>query len=48
MDENERLDSAIEYAMWMISNLDPNDMYNYKEMRQKILEIIGYLTVLKS
>ena len=46
--ENEKLDEAIDYAMWMLTNLDPDDMYNFKEVRQIILGMIGYLILLKS
>lgn len=47
MNENGKLDDAIDYAKWMLKNLDPDDTYNFEEMRRKILEIIGYLTMLK-
>lgn len=48
MTENEKLDEAIDYAKWMLKNLDPDDMYNFAEVRKKILEMIGYLTILKA
>ena len=48
MSENEKIDEAIEYAIWMLKNLDPDDMYNFDEVKRKILEMIGYLTTLKA
>ena len=48
MSENEKIDEAIEYAVWMLKNLDPDDMYNFDEVKRKILEMIGYLTTLKA
>jgi len=48
MDENQKIDEAIDYAEWMLKNLDPDDMYNFAEVRKMILEIIGFLTTLKS
>jgi len=46
--ENEKLDEAIDYAKWMLKDLDPDDMYNFSEVRQIILGMIGYLILLKS
>ena len=48
MDEYEKINEAIEYIRWMIKELDPDDMYNFKELRQNLLSIIGYLVMLKS
>lgn len=48
MDENEKINEAIDYIRWMIKELDPDDMYNFKELRQNLLSIIGYLVMLKS
>lgn len=48
MDENKKLEEARDYAVWMLKNLDPDSMYNHQEMQGKILEMIGYLTVLIS
>lgn len=48
MDENQKIDEAIDYAKWMLKNLDPDDMYNFDEVKRKILEMIGYLTMLKN
>lgn len=48
MDENIKIDEAIEYAKQTLKNLDPDDMYNYEEVRKKIFEMIGYLTLLKT
>ena len=48
MDETKKLEEARDYAVWMLKNLDPEDMYNFEEMRGKILEMIGYLTILIS
>lgn len=47
MDEYEKIDEAIDYVRWMLKELDPDDMYSFKEMRQKLLSIIGYLVMLK-
>lgn len=48
MDKNEKIDEAIEYAKQTLKNLDPDDMYNYEDVRNKIFEMIGYLTLLKT
>lgn len=48
MDAHQMINEAIDYAKWMLKNLDPDDMYNFTEVRSKILEIIGYLTTLKT
>ena len=48
MDENEKIDEAIEYAKQMLENLDPDDKYDYEEVRKKIFEMIGFLTLLKT
>ena len=45
--KNEKIDEAIEYAKWMLKNLDPDDVYNFEEVRRMMLEMIGYLTTLK-
>lgn len=47
MDDNQKIDEAIAYAKWMLDNLDPDDMYNFTDVRGKILSLIGYLTLLK-
>lgn len=47
MDENEKINEAIDYVRWMLKELDPDDMCNFKEMRQKLLSVIGYLVRLK-
>lgn len=48
MSENEKIDEAIDYAIWTLKNIDPDDMYNFDEVKKKILEMIGYLTTLKA
>ncbi len=48
MNENEKIDEAIEYAKWMLKSLDPDDMYNFAEVRKLILEMVGYLALLKA
>lgn len=48
MDKNTKIDEAIEYAKWVLENLDPDDMYNYEDVRNKILGMIGFLTLLKT
>jgi len=48
MEDNQKIDEAIAYAKWMLDNLDPDDMYNFTDVRGKILGMIGYLTLLKS
>lgn len=45
--KNEKIDEAIEYAKWMLKSLDPDDVYNFEEVRRMMLEMIGYLTTLK-
>lgn len=47
MDENEKINEAIDYVRWMLKELDPDDMYSFKEIRQNLLSIIGYLVRLK-
>lgn len=47
MDDNQKIDEAIAYATWMLDSLAPDDMYNFTDVRGKILSIIGYLTLLK-
>jgi len=47
MNENEKLNEVLDYAKWMLENLDPDDMYNFCEVRKKILELIGYITIIK-
>lgn len=48
MSENEKIDEAIDYAKWMLKSLDPDDMYNFAEVRRLMLEMIGCLATLKS
>ena len=47
MDEHEKINEAIDYVQWLLKELNPDDMYNFKELRQKLLSIIGYLVMLK-
>lgn len=47
MDNNQKIDEAIAYAKYMLDNIDPDDMYNFTDVREKILSMIGYLTLLK-
>lgn len=47
MDYNQKIDEAIAYAKYMLDNIDPDDMYNFTDVREKILNMIGYLTLLK-
>ena len=48
MEENEKIDEAVDYVKWMLNELDPDEMYNFTATRQKLLAIIGYLTILKT
>ena len=47
MDECGKIDEAIDYVRWILKELDPDDLYNFKEVRQKLLSILGYLVMLK-
>lgn len=48
MNEYNKIDEAIDYIRWMIKELDPDDMYDFKELRNELLSIIGYLVMLKT
>ena len=48
MDEYEKINETIDYIRWMIKELDPDDIYNFKELRQNLLSVIGYLVMLKN
>lgn len=48
MRECEKINDAIDYVRWMLKELDPEDMYDFKELRRELLSIIGYLVMLNS
>lgn len=48
MDSNEKIDEAIEYVKWLLNEKDPESMFSFLELRNELLSIIGYLTLLKT
>ena len=48
MEDNRKIDEAIDYVTWLLKDSDPDEMYNFEEYRGKLLSIIGYLTLLKT
>ena len=40
MDEYKKIDEAIDYIRWMLKELNPDDMYDFKELRKELLSII--------
>ncbi len=47
MDENIKIDEAIDYVRYLVKELDPEKAYKFHDLRSALFSVIGYLTLLK-